>query len=355
MDLVSVIIPCHNVSSYVDNYSWIFEQTYPELEVVLVDDCSTDDTWQKLQVFKQQYADKRIIVAHNEQNLGVAATRNRGFALSSGQYVCFWDADDRAYPQFVEKMLAKLKQEQADFVYCAHNILNQKGGERFHPIRDELLAVQNDLNLLKQKVFCFYAVPWNKMVRRDFIQKYDIKFPLVVLHEDDCWTTQLVLNAKKIVFINEPYYQYYTGNNSSIVHRYTKNDKRELGYWQLMQFSIDYLNKLGLASLMYSEWNKYFLYYVLHRYQVIVSEDGQDQFFLRVRDFCRQNNVALTAKDLPIAYRVPVYLLLPNIGHFAEKRKELKQAYSCGQELLPDIRKLSAFVKLAEAHLDDSK
>ena len=82
MSLVSVIVPCYNVSSFIGNLSSVFEQSYKELELILVDDCSSDDTWQKLQEFKQAHSDKRIIVHHNEQNLGVGLTRNKGFALS---------------------------------------------------------------------------------------------------------------------------------------------------------------------------------------------------------------------------------------------------------------------------------
>lgn len=352
MDLVSAIIPCYNVSSFVDKFSWIFEQTYPELEVVLVDDGSTDDTWQKLQSFKQQHADKRIVIAHNEINLGLAATRNRGIDLSSGQYLCFWDADDKAYPQFVEKMLAKLKQEQADFVYCAHNTLNHKGGGLFVGIHEEVLAAQHDINLLKQKVFYFHTSACTKMVRRDFIQEHGIKFPLFVLHEDNGWTIQLVLSAQKIAIINEPYYLYYISNPTSLMHQ---PKRREPGFWQTMHFYSDYMNKLGVVSLLYAEWNLYVVCYVLNKYSSIVPTGvgDQDRFFIKVRDFCRQNNVALTAKDLPIAYRFKVYLLLPNVGCFAEKRDKLKSAYLFGQELLPAMRKLFALIKSAEVQLKE--
>lgn len=353
MDLVSVIVPCYNVSSFVDKLSWIFDQTYSNLEIILVDDCSTDDTLQKLQAFKQLHADKRIIIAHNEKNLGLAATRNRGFELSSGQYLCSWDPDDKAYPQFVDKMLTKLKQEQADFVYCAYDTLNNKGSGQHHLIPNYLLDIQDDIDLLKQQVFRFKAPVWIKMVRRDFIQEHNIKFPLIVLHEDDCWTTQLVLNAKKISFINEPYYQYYTGNTSSITNTYKSNDKREKGYWQLMYFNINYINKLNLASLMFDEWNTYFLYYLLNRYQFIVPTNKQDRFFIKVRDFCQQNNVALTSKELSFKHRLPLYLLLPNIGGFAKKREKLKMAYFSGKKMLVAINRVSALIKDAEANLQE--
>lgn len=356
MDLVSVIIPCYNVSPFIDNLSWIFEQTYPELEFVLVDDCSKDDTWQKLQAFKQQHADKRIVIAQNEKNSGAAATRNRGFALSSGQYVCFWDADDKAYPQFVEKMLAKLQQEQADFVYCAHNTLNHKGSGRCYPIPNDLLAIQNDIDALKQQVFQFYSAVWNKMVRRSFIQEHDIKFPLIAICEDNCWTMQLVLNAQKIALINEPYYQYYTGHATSLVHQ---NKLKEPAFWQLMHFYSDYISKSEFASLLHDEWLMYFWCYVLNNHQIIAPEDAegtQEKFFLKVREFCQQNNIALTDAALPLAYRTPVYLLLPNIGGLAAKRAKLKQSYLSGQKLLPVMHKLSALIKDAEARLkEDSK
>lgn len=316
----------------------------------MVDDCSKDDTWQKLQNFKQQHANKRIIIAQNKQNLGAGETRNRAFALSSGRYVCFWDADDYAYPQFVEKMLSKLRQEQADFVYCAHTALNNRGGVKIYPIADELLVAQNDTALVRQKVFYFHTAVWTKLVRRDFIQEYDIKFPTLILHEDDCWTMQLVLNAKKIAIINEPFYQYFSTNASSLSHH---KEVKECTYWQLMQFNSDYLNKLGLTSLMFDEWNFYFLGYVLNKYSFLIPTARQDQFFLKVRDFCQQNNVALKEKELPFNHRFPLYLLVPSIGGLVKKRDKLKQAYSFSKKLLPLMNRLSALIKDAEFNIKE--
>lgn len=305
MDLVSVIIPCYNVSSFVDKLSWIFEQTYPELEFVLVEDCSTDDTWQKLQDFKSLHADKRIILERNEQNLGAGETRNRGFALSSGKYVCFWDADDRALPLFVEKMLAKIQQEQADFVYCANTFLyddvdNQfgQGGrvEKFHEIPKELLAVQHDINELKRLVFRFSYVVWNKLVRRDYIQEHDIRFP-PFYGEDLCWNMQLVLNAQRIALIEESYFQHYVDNPASFTHRMNAQNLRAESFWNVEQFYFDYMNKLGVTSALFDEWTRDFLGEASHVLRII-PESERRKFSLDVAAFSKQHQMGITV-NLP--------------------------------------------------------
>ena len=101
--------------------SSVFNQTYTNLELVLVDDCSKDDSWQKIQAFKQEHVDKNIVICRNDTNLGAGPTRNRGFALSSGSAVYFMDADDELEPDLIEKMLGKLRQDQADFVHCGYS------------------------------------------------------------------------------------------------------------------------------------------------------------------------------------------------------------------------------------------
>lgn len=346
MDLVSVIIPCYNVSSFVDNFSWIFEQTYSELEVVLIDDCSTDDTWQKLQAFKQQHVDKNIVLAHNEQNMGLAATRNRGFALSSGKYVCFWDADDQAYPLFVEKMLAKLQQEQADFVCCAYEALDNKGNKECCKLQSQLLDVQGDIDLLRQQAFQFYVVAWNKLVRRDFIQEHNISFPVIRIGEDQGWTLQLVLNAQKIAFIDEPYYQYYTDNVASLSHIY--DERRMRCFWEMTLFDLDYIKKFGVYSVLRDHWMisffKTFLY--VHKRMAV---DLQKQFVIEMHDFCQQNKIVLDDTEFLVTYRSRVYRFLPKIGFFAKRRNEMKRAYRFGQNLIVFMHEVSALIEEAMA------
>lgn len=113
--LVSVIVPCYQaaktVASTLDD---IFSQTYPRLEVIVVNDGSTDAT---LEILKKYQPKIKII---NQQNRGAAAARNRGFAASGGEYLLFCDADVRLRRDMVEKMLETL-QKNPDKAYCYSN------------------------------------------------------------------------------------------------------------------------------------------------------------------------------------------------------------------------------------------
>ena len=118
MPKVSVIIPLYNASAYVPDLKQLWEQTLQDFELILVDDCSTDDTWAKLQEFKAQNPERTIILARNEHNLGPGGTRNHGLTKSCGEYVIFLDGDDRYDPTLLEKMSKRLDDTHADLVCC---------------------------------------------------------------------------------------------------------------------------------------------------------------------------------------------------------------------------------------------
>lgn len=328
MDLVSVIIPCYNVSSFVDKLSWIFEQTYPEIEIVLVDDCSSDDTWQKLQAFKQQYSDQRIIVARNETNLGPGPTRNYGLTLSTGKYVCFWDADDQVEPLFVEKMLQQLKQEQADFICCAYK---ESSAQKTNVvwINDNLLKAQqeNNIDKLKSLVFDFSVGPWNKLVCRDFLFLNNIKFPAVFYGEDKCWTLQLVLNANKIAFINQVYYIYQVGINenslTSVVNKRTLQSILEMA-----DFNLSYIDKLGLSGQLRERCIFEFFSLILYMYETFVEkEQDRKMLITQIRDLCQKHKINTEVPVLSFLTKSYYYRFLPKTKLFINKREKMKIEY----------------------------
>ncbi len=328
MSLVSVIVPCYNVSSFIGNLSSVFEQSYKELELILVDDCSSDDTWQKLQEFKQAHSDKRIIVHHNEQNLGVGLTRNKGFALSSGEFVVFWDADDQIEPDYIEKMLSQLNQKQADFVCCAY-YFHEGAQVSVVPVEHELLESKTTLEI-KHHFFNFMCAVWNKLVRRSFIEQYNISFPDSAYGEERVWTMQLVLNANNIAFVEEPLYHYFRFPNSMT----SWSNIRVLdGISYLLQFSEQLFHQKGMFDDLVDEWKLRCLYDATKWwFKFPNGSDLQCQFALRFYDFCQKQNIELVWQKYPFYVRAPLYRLLSKKLNL-KLRWKLKCSYNCCKAL----------------------
>ena len=262
MPKVSVIIPLYNASSYVLDLKQLWEQTLQDFELILVDDCSTDDTWNKLQEFKAHNPERAIILARNEHNLGPGGTRNHGLTKSSGEYVIFLDGDDRYDPTLLEKMSKRLDDTHADLVCCG---FQEQYGERTNTklFSAELLAEIEHFNAAQgitavspftqaTMLFSLFPAPWNKMVRRDFLIQHDISFPDIMFGEDRCWVMQMVLKAQRIELIAEPLYHYVLHDNSLSLAR---NERFVAAFTAQLAFINQFLTKAQLLPKLQDAWH----------------------------------------------------------------------------------------------------
>lgn len=347
-NLVSVIIPCYNASSYIDDLSWVFKQTYPDIELVLVDDCSKDDTWQKLQEFKQKFADKRVVVASNEHNMGPGPTRCHGTELSTGQFLCFWDADDYAESNFIEKMLTKLEQEQADWAYCGHFRHYGDNNVKIVTVSPELQAASLKARQLLFKSFS--CEPWNKLVRRSFVETNGIYFPEVFCGDDECWSLQLILKAEKIAFIDEPLYHYHVDVSNSVTKRV---DERFIhSRFKLIDFEYDYVVSQGfvkqnpdLLKVVEDDIiNKFSFIYTKLRNDPVRLHDAACRYY----EFCNSHNISLKTIEVPLIAAFRWYRLILPIGKLKEVRNHLKHKFYFYQNKTKDNAVIKLIVKLAK-------
>ena len=172
MELISVIVPVYNVESYVaECIESIQNQTYMNLEIILVNDGSTDNSGD----ICDQYAtyDERIKVIHKE-NAGVSAARNTGIEAANGDYIAFVDSDDYIAPNMYEDMLRILKENDLDILECT--AFRDKGGEIIEGCNDGSLEIFNRDEALKMAMYdCFVAV-WSQLYKRSAID--DVRFPV---------------------------------------------------------------------------------------------------------------------------------------------------------------------------------
>lgn len=218
MDLVSVIVPVYKVEKYLDRcVESIINQTYRNLEIILVDDGSPDhcpamcDTWAE--------RDSRIRVIH-KANGGLSDARNTGMSVANGEYISFIDSDDWIAPRFYEKLLEAIERDGSDIATCTVEMLWEDGAppkmltEKINCVlvpneaQAELLAEHK----LKQPV-------WYKLYRTSLVK--NIPFEKGKYHEDVFWSYQAVGTAKKISVLDYVGYYYWQRKGSIMGEGYS--------------------------------------------------------------------------------------------------------------------------------------
>ena len=220
---ISVIVPIYKVEKYFRRcIRSILDQTYKNLEIILVDDGSPDNCGKLCDVFAEK--DDRIVVIHQE-NAGVCAARNAALRVATGDYLGFVDPDDHLEPDMFEYLLDNLKKYDADISCCRFYRENMRleisleTDGIIHEYNSEE-AIRELLNLSTLK-----AVFWNKLFKKEIFD--GVEFPEGVIYEGTIMVHQLFLKAKKILFLPEAKYYYQVYNNSYV---HTKTLKYQCDY-----------------------------------------------------------------------------------------------------------------------------
>ncbi|MDM5299515.1 glycosyltransferase [Bacillus pumilus] len=223
MPAISLLVAVYNTSQYVEQcLQSIAEQSFSDIEVILVNDGSTDHSGELLEAFAER--DERFRVIHQD-NQGLGAVRNRGIEEAKGTYIAFVDSDDILAPHYCEALYQKAETTGADLVVSEYWIQFEQSRRT---LPTTLLSHQSENQaslieaLLDGKLTGF---SWNKLYRRAFIEEYGIRFPLrgeLENIEDQYVTLRCFYLSKVIAFVHEPLY-YYRVHLSSIVQRYQKH------------------------------------------------------------------------------------------------------------------------------------
>ena len=202
---ISILVAAYNVAEYLDQcLDSIVGQTYSNLEIIIVDDGSTDATGAICDHFKK--ADKRVKVIH-QANGGLSAARNAGLKAAKGDFVMFVDGDDFIKPDMVQKLCDA--SVDADVVICGYQIF--PGSENIRPEEKIYSGEAATIDLLTNQED-YMVVSWNKLYKRELFD--GIIFPLGKKHEDNLTTYKIFPKAKKVVCISDPLYYYVQRKNS---------------------------------------------------------------------------------------------------------------------------------------------
>jgi glycosyltransferase involved in cell wall biosynthesis len=236
--MISVIIPVYNVEPYLRKcLDSVLNQTYRDLEILIIDDGSTDGSGKICDEYK---VDERVKVFHTE-NRGLSAARNLGLDNATGDWIGFVDSDDWIEPDMNEVLIKRAEETGADVVECGFFIEypNRRAEvNRQNQIMSGLEAVSN---LLENKL---YNAAWNKLWRRDCYK--DIRFPEGRVYEDIATTYRVFYCAKRVCSIDIVLY-HYVHRKASLTN--TRNLKNLDGYWRSHKERYEYLyNRLDQDS-----------------------------------------------------------------------------------------------------------
>lgn len=227
-DLISVVVPIYNAEKYIRRcVDSILAQSYRNLEVILVDDGSTDSTPGILDEYAE--VDERVKVIH-KKNVGHAHSRNRGLEAATGVFITFMDCDDYMYPDFMEKMYGAICVDDSDLACCSFNYVDEQG-QKLGWSEPELeraaassIEAQKDF-LTKVRIEGF---SWNKLVRRSILIDGGIRYPEDQKAFVDMFLWYRAISAsRRVSYVPDKIYNYYQ-MSGSVIH--TINDEKMGNY-----------------------------------------------------------------------------------------------------------------------------
>lgn len=230
---ISIIIPCYNVENLIDRcLTSIINQTIglSHMEIILINDASTDNTLEKLKQWEQKYSDNIILITYNE-NLRQGGARNVGLTYATGDYIGFVDSDDWIEPNMYETLVKNMMQDAYDVVKCQLIRDNGDGAEKG------------------------YTPEWGGIVTglytKELIFDHDIVFPEHMSYEDNFWGALIGHYAKNTYRIERALYHYYINSQYTVMVR---NQIAQLDRMKIETFSSyfsDYKERISRKNFTY--------------------------------------------------------------------------------------------------------
>ena len=318
VDLISVVIPAYNIADYIERgLSSVQSQTYRNLEIIVVDDGSTDGTGEICDRIAS--GDERVSVIHKD-NGGPAEARNVGIARAKGSYLGFVDGDDWIDSDMYEKMLGALKEQGADIAICRYRHVYKTHTEDQSVDRAVLFEGQEALQYYVQETeeYAIQNAAWNKLYKKVILE--NIVFPAGKWYEDIMFATMALSRANRCIYLDTACYNYIIDREGSIMN--TQINPRTFtdqipAYYEKTKF----LKELGRQDL--ADIHDYFFYErLLLFYNRLEKTDisERDKFLEQVTQIIRDN------------------------------RDNYSRAYSCSVADPRDYKKMELFLKSPERY-----
>ena len=244
MPKVSVIIPVYNVEEYLPRcLDSIINQTYTDLEIICVNDCSPD----KSSVVIDEYAkkDSRIKIINREKNGGLSAARNSGINAATGDYLYFIDSDDWIDKDYIEKMVGTALKSNSDIVVNTNVIRdceNKDSKPLFYgnlsPLKEEFVQAKDAINNLMWSA-------WSQLFKTEFIKKHNLTYPEGCIYEDMYFTPNAYMYTDKIYKFYGSVYHYCIRKSSITGSLSNKQTESMFNLFKIFNLVLDSYLKIG--------------------------------------------------------------------------------------------------------------
>lgn len=241
--LVSVIVPVYNVEHYIEDcLDSIIEQTYPQLEVIVVDDGSTDDSNQKIQPY---ITDTRVKLIEQE-NQGLSGARNSGLKAATGKYLLFVDSDDYIERTAIEMLVVQMENHHVDlirfngraFLDNINTPIEQNTYNFSHRLEEGKIYTIDSYDANRRT---FVSPVYLYIIRREVLEKHHITFYEYILHEDELFTMQVFLAINSMMYQNKFYYHRRYRENSIMTDQNPKRLKKTLNSYYRIYIELEKL------------------------------------------------------------------------------------------------------------------
>lgn len=244
--MISICIPLYNKEKYIRRcIDSILNQTYRDFEIIIVDDCSTDNSINLIP------KDNRIKIYKNDKNLGCGANRLKTIQLATGDYYCFIDADDWIEQDYLQNLYNAI--QNCDIVITGHNINN-------------IIDKYKTITILNDKLYNYTS--WGKLFTKDIVHSYE--YSTMRYAEDLMTVPHWIMNANKIKFINYNGYHYAINETSIVNHNNILNfNNAMIANYEMAVLYIN--NNLIKESIVR-------LYTIKENYRKFIIEKGNNKF-----------------------------------------------------------------------------
>ena len=198
MPKVSIIVPFYNVEGYIEKcLDTLVNQTLKDIEIILVNDGSTDRSIEIVNKFLRRYPEKLVYL--EKENGGLSDARNYAIPYTKGEYIAFLDSDDYVEKYMYEEMYNMAKKENSDMVEC--NFYWEYPDKQ----KEDIRTIYHGKNEMIVKI---RVVAWNKLIKREILEKSEVRFPKGYRYEDTEFTYKLIPYIEKVSFLKKPCIHY---------------------------------------------------------------------------------------------------------------------------------------------------
>ena len=308
---LSIIIPVYNTKKYIRKcLDSILNQNFEGLEIILVNDGSTDDTPEILREYEKKYPDKIIVI--DKENGGQGSARNVGMKIAKGDYITFVDSDDYIKENMYQEMYDMATEGNYDIVVCGVEDVYEKNGA----CNVRSLFDKKDISVADAIVNSIPSV-CNKIYRKTLFKQKKMLFDEHIGYEDFPYSMQLLMNAKRIGYIDKPFYEYVQRIKSSMHNEnIIKNLDIIKGYEQI----VEYAKKNNIYK-KYDEEIHYLLLkevYITTINRILRTNNPlseKKKVIKQIKEYSKEAGLRKTKyfKSLPKSFRITYYMIQMNL------------------------------------------